>query len=305
MKLIKISECQLIWHKLFESAKNATPFLSYEWFSCLAQNILRQDPEIIVFEKNSKPVALLPAKLHKNTIQFITDQRLTDYCDILCQSGYEEFTIKQLVSLINQKKLQLTLSPLKEESILYQLLPNMIQRIEIKKIELCPMLKLPTNWDEYLSSLNSKSRHELRRKLRRASIMQINHYTTDDLYILFELMANSSRAKKLFLSEEIKKFFSALALRFEEKGWLRFKVGIINKQPAAVIFAFQYNKKIYLYNSGFDHNFAQFSPGIVLIANDLKDAIAHRITEYDFLRGAEDYKFKLGATTYYTYHLKT
>ena len=42
-------------------------------------------------------------------------------------------------------------------------------KIEIMDEDVSPFLVLPNSWEEYLSSLREKHRHELRRKIRRYS----------------------------------------------------------------------------------------------------------------------------------------
>jgi CelD/BcsL family acetyltransferase involved in cellulose biosynthesis len=59
---------------------------------------------------------------------------------------------------------------------------------------------------------------------------------------------------------------------------------------------FDYNNEFLLYNSGFDpEQFAHLSPGNVLTAYTIQDAIRLGRSRYDFLRGDEIYKFRFGA----------
>jgi len=57
---------------------------------------------------------------------------------------------------------------------------------------------------------------------------------------------------------------------------------------------FDYGGHYDLYNSGFNPDFSSLSPGQVLTAYTIKDAIENGRTLYDFLRGNEEYKFRLG-----------
>jgi CelD/BcsL family acetyltransferase involved in cellulose biosynthesis len=50
-----------------------------------------------------------------------------------------------------------------------------------------------------------------------------------------------------------------------------------------------------LYNSGFDPDARAMSPGVVLIARTIEDAITRGFRRYDFLRGEEPYKYGFGA----------
>ena len=52
-----------------------------------------------------------------------------------------------------------------------------------------------------------------------------------------------------------------------------------------------------LYNSGFQPQRAGLSPGVVLLAHVVRDAIERGRRRFDFLRGEERYKFEFGPTS--------
>ena len=62
----------------------------------------------------------------------------------------------------------------------------------------------------------------------------------------------------------------------------------------ASAFQIEWNGALLLYNSGFDPGYREVSPGLVLLARCIEDAIRHGYREYDFLRGRERYKYDLG-----------
>jgi CelD/BcsL family acetyltransferase involved in cellulose biosynthesis len=49
------------------------------------------------------------------------------------------------------------------------------------------------------------------------------------------------------------------------------------------------------YITGFDKRYATFSPGTVIVAHAIREAICNGYRVFDFLRGDEPYKFSLGA----------
>jgi CelD/BcsL family acetyltransferase involved in cellulose biosynthesis len=65
-------------------------------------------------------------------------------------------------------------------------------------------------------------------------------------------------------------------------------------KAAAAMFCFDYEDTLYLYNSGYDPELSPLSPGIVLIGHCLQDAISRGKRYFDFMRGEEDYKYRLG-----------
>jgi CelD/BcsL family acetyltransferase involved in cellulose biosynthesis len=61
---------------------------------------------------------------------------------------------------------------------------------------------------------------------------------------------------------------------------------------------FGYGDRMMLYNSGLDAaTFSYLSPGIVLLTYSIQDAIRRGFRYYDFLRGDETYKYRMGAET--------
>ena len=65
--------------------------------------------------------------------------------------------------------------------------------------------------------------------------------------------------------------------------------------PVAAAFGFEDDVAYYLYNSAFDPSAGRVSPGVVLVSLLIERAIATGKTIFDFLKGDEPYKFRLGA----------
>ena len=63
----------------------------------------------------------------------------------------------------------------------------------------------------------------------------------------------------------------------------------------AASFGFEDDSAYYLYNSAFDPGAAAASPGAVLVDLLISAAVAAGRNRFDFLKGDEDYKFRLGA----------
>jgi CelD/BcsL family acetyltransferase involved in cellulose biosynthesis len=50
-----------------------------------------------------------------------------------------------------------------------------------------------------------------------------------------------------------------------------------------------------LYNSAFDRKWQQLAPGMVLVAEDIQQAIEEGCEVFDFLKGDYAYKYRFGA----------
>ena len=89
-------------------------------------------------------------------------------------------------------------------------------------------------------------------------------------------------------------FFKSLALAMAEIKILRFCILELDAKPIAVVMSFDYNDTIYLYNNGYDPQFDSLSVGVNSKVLLIKDSIQKGKKKYDFLKGAETYKRRLG-----------
>jgi CelD/BcsL family acetyltransferase involved in cellulose biosynthesis len=300
LKTELLSGLERSWKELFRSIPRPSPFISYEWFRALARNLLHTDPQILVFYDNGSLVGLMPAKINGDKAMLLGDERVTDLNDIVCLSGYEERIASVFADFVRQNKLSLDLYPLEPESVLVAYLKDQLTGVLVEKKDLCPMLELPRTWDDFLAKLNGKCRHELRRKIRRINDQVLEDVQTKDTDTLFKLMKASDESKTQFLNPDIVAFFEELIVAFSVNGWLRMRSLIIDRRPAGMILAFALKDRVYLFNMGFDPSYRSMSPGIVTIAMDIRSAISEGYVYYDFLRGDEDYKYRLGAQERYT-----
>jgi len=172
--------------------------------------------------------------------------------------------------------------------------------------EVCPVIVLPESWDDYLAQLDKKNRHELRRKLRRAEgetqsltwyIVGPEHDIDAELEAFLELMAASQPSKQEFLSDpRNRRFFELLTARTYAHGWLQLNFLVADGVRVATYYNFDYAGNIQVYNSGLlPDSYGHISPGIVLVAYNIRDAIEKGRRQFDFLRGNEEYKYRLGA----------
>jgi CelD/BcsL family acetyltransferase involved in cellulose biosynthesis len=186
-------------------------------------------------------------------------------------------------------------------------------RVEVKEQDVCPVITLPQNWEDYLAAVGKKQRHEIRRKMRKIeSEAETRWYAiTSETEIdramddFINLHQKSTQDKEEFWNNKLVQFFKALASRLAGLGWLRLYFIELNGVQAASMLCFDYNNEFLLYNSGYDpEQFAHLSPGNVLTSYTILDAIELGRSRYDFLRGDEIYKFRFGAEAEPVYDLE-
>jgi CelD/BcsL family acetyltransferase involved in cellulose biosynthesis len=89
-------------------------------------------------------------------------------------------------------------------------------------------------------------------------------------------------------------FLNGLARLEESSATFRLYVMEDAGTPIAALLNFHYGNTVFHYQNGFDPHcrFASFAPGTLLILHAIQAAIQEGLTNYDFLRGREPYKFQ-------------
>jgi CelD/BcsL family acetyltransferase involved in cellulose biosynthesis len=163
-------------------------------------------------------------------------------------------------------------------------------------------MDLPSNWEEYLARLTAKQRHEVRRKLRRLSEAgRVDYHFVEDratvpstMDTFLKMFSESRQDKATFLTDRMESFFKLLANTMAEAGLLRLGILELDTLPTAAIMCFDYRDCVYLYNSGYDPKYNSLSAGLMSKVLAIQDSIQRGRKRFDFLKGAESYKYHLG-----------
>jgi hypothetical protein len=175
-----------------------------------------------------------------------------------------------------------------------------------------PSIPLTGDFETYLSGIDKKQRHEVRRKMRRAeeSGSAVRWYSVSDGAILdaevdaFLVMMAEEPEKAKFLTEAMRRQMQLACRAAFENGWLQLAFLEVDGQKAAGYLNFDYLNRIWVYNSGIDRRFLELSPGWVLLGHLLQWANENKRTEFDFMRGGEDYKYRFGAVDHFVVRAK-
>jgi len=237
---------------------------------------------------------------------------VTDYVDVIAERTQVNAVFTALGDFLQTEAAKfdrINLCNIPETSLTYRDFPDVLRgrgfAADMILQEVCPVIHLPNDWDAYLAMLDKKQRHEIRRKIRRAeSEAKLEYYTVTadhnwkaEVTQFFALMASSQPSKAEFLADERNAaFFHRILTIMFAQSWLRLTMLKVDGIATAAYCDFDYNGEIQVYNSGLllDHC-AHLSPGIVLLCYNIQQAIAtgHRL--FDFLRGNEAYKYRMGA----------
>jgi CelD/BcsL family acetyltransferase involved in cellulose biosynthesis len=116
---------------------------------------------------------------------------------------------------------------------------------------------------------------------------------------LFDLHGSrwESRGEAGVLADDaVRGFQRAAAPALQAEDLLRLYVLRIGDAVAAIYYGFAYKGEASAYLTGFDPAFAYESPGTLVVAHAIEQAIAEGANTFHFLRGQEAYKYEWGAT---------
>lgn len=313
------------WNELLHRSTTDVVFLTHEWQSTWWNAYDAGDLWIVTCRDDSGRLMGIGPWFIQNrdgerVIRTIGCVDVTDYVDMIIDRNCVDAVQVYLAHFLAQNTDhfdRINLCNIPESSESYKNFPDKLRQhhfdADTVLQEVCPVIHLPQEWEDYLAMLDKKQRHEIRRKLRRAEneatleryVVTPEHDFEAEVEQFLKLMAASQPAKAEFLQDEKNLDFFTRMLRVTfAQGWLKLSFLKINGSYAAAYCDFDYKRQILVYNSGLALDvYPHLSPGIVLLSYNIQDAIENERTIYDFLRGNETYKYRMGAQDTRVYKL--
>ena len=312
-----IQEIQQDWLALLPQGSLDTIFVMPQWQQVWWGEFGDgAEPLLLSLPGNDGLDALAPLIRREGKITLMGDEDLYDYNDLLVTSGTEDsFYALFLEHLETEQWDSLELFPLQATSPTLKLVPDLATsrglEVEIRQEDVCPGVELPADWDEFLSRLSKKDRHELRRKLRRLEgagdyrwyCCQSAEEVEGKLDHFLALVRLSREDKDRFMTPKRVSFFRNVIGAMAELGTVRLFFMELEGQPVASALCFDYGGSRMLYNSGFNPEYSYYSVGLLLKALCIRDAVETGLPFFDFLRGDEPYKYDLGGKDYPLYRM--
>lgn len=297
------------WREALAACPRRYPFYSPTWLQHW-WDVFVDDHELVLLavRDGERLAGVLPFMRDGGRITFAGDTEICDYMDMIAPGGdYAALWTAALRSLGEEPWDEIALWAVREDSPTMAALPEACRELGLafgaEEEDVCPQLELPGDWEEYISSLGKKDRHELRRKLRKlpqagAVEVEILDSPTEMEPALddFLRMHRESRADKAnFMTDQMEGFFRKVVVALAAEGVAEMTFLKLADVRAACLLCFKAGDDYLLYNSGYDPAYAGFSVGLLSKALALQRAIERGYKRFDFLRGHEHYKYDLGA----------
>jgi CelD/BcsL family acetyltransferase involved in cellulose biosynthesis len=305
------------WNDLLHRSAYDTVFLTWEWQSTWWKCLGEGDLLLLGFraDDDGRLVGIAPLFLTRTgegqPVFYLNGCRdVSDYLDVIVEVGHEDAVYRALLDYLGNQAPEWDLVDfcnIPQTSQTFQRLRELAEgqgfQVRVEVEDVCPIIDLPSSWDEYLMLLDKKQRHEVRRKLRKAEseadtrfvVVGPDRSLQAEMESFIELHQKSTPEKDDFMSPQMQGFFFDVAHVLQAQGWLQLAFVEMDGHKAATLLNFDYNDAILVYNSGYDPaQYAHLSPGIVVTALCIEHAITLGRKKFDFLRGDEVYKYRFG-----------
>lgn len=283
-------------------------FMLPRWMQTWRQSFTPNDElHICVIKKQDTVIGVAPLAINDAVASFVGDPEVFDYMDFSAAPGYErEFFHALLDHLARRRIMKLDLRCLRPESPVFPHLSDAVSNrngsVSIEPDGVTLEMDLPDDWNKYLEGLAGKARHEVRRKLRRLhGVAETNLLVVEEPDKIAEqtdtflkMFRESRPDKAAFMNPPMESFFRSFMRTMSEERILRLFVLTLRDSPVAAALCFDYRDTVYLYNSGYDPRYSSLSAGLLCKILSIRHSIGIRRKKYDFLKGAEAYKYQLG-----------
>jgi CelD/BcsL family acetyltransferase involved in cellulose biosynthesis len=262
------------------------------------------EPHIVTVRDGTQPIGSMPLSVSGSTATFLGSREVCDYQDLISAPGGQQKVLEAVLEHLAVKGVRrLDLRTLRPEALLLSALGSMMTIAPaIFSEEVSFETELPDSWEGYLLQLDGKQRHEVRRKLRRLESEGGVDYrclespdqagAAADAFVA--LFRRNRADKAAFMTDTMEACFRELMRNLAGHNMLRLCFLDVQEQPAASALCFDYQGTRYLYNSAYDERFESLSAGAISKALSIRNAIEAGCRRYDFLKGAEIYKKRLG-----------
>lgn len=308
--------CQIGFDRLWSIWRDARfrlrwtcPFILPPWLQAWSESLGRTvEPLLVAATVQGRVVGLAPLMVQNGRAFFLGHPDVCDHFDCAVAEGFEGLFFEALLDhLASRGVREVDLGPVRGDSILFNHLPRIAEArgmtSTLRKEGASYEVGLMPSWEEFLTQLAGKQRHEVRRKIRRLEeagriAFRCVSRAADipsAMAVFTELFRKNRSEKAAFMEEPMEAFFQSLANNLAEAGLLRLFFLDLEGESVAATFCFDHHSRRYLYNNGYDEQFATLSVGLLSKVLSLRHAIGSGLACFDFLKGTETYKERLGS----------
>lgn len=295
------------WTELADRNGTHNPFMRHEWiriwWECFGHG---KELHIVVVRHNGQVRAIAPLMLTRRStcglslrrLEFISNSH-TPRCDFILDGEPDEAYDAIWDHLARAPEWQVAILPqLPAESRTPAAIAALARRDGFLTgawhAADAPFVRICGSWEGYSDRLTRKHRANMRNRFNRLNRlgpvqMEVVSSGADldgalQTGLAIEAKAWKGRAGTAVLSRpDVRTFYERFARAAARAGWLRLHFLEVNGSKIAFDYSLQYRNRLYVLKTGYDPDFATYSPYNSLCWMKLRDAHARGLEEYDFL----------------------
>lgn len=307
------------WRTLFDRSGCSNIFLSYEWIHAWWEQLGQGKSLFLIAVRGAKRklVALAPFCIEtskrlgwsQRVLSFLcSTQACCDHLDILVEPSLETDAASAIAGQLiahQSEWAHCQLSDTNGDSVGLAALIRELQAagmlLHREPAGICPYIPLPETCSRFLGSLSKSMRTNLRRyergletkgplQMHCVSAPQEIERAFAELVRLHELRFAERAHPSSFLKPQLQAFHKRLLISAASRGWVRIYLLSVGEQTVAALYGFATGERFFHYQAGMDPAWLRDGVGALCIRGVIEDCISRGETEYDFLRGNEEYK---------------
>ncbi|WDT76750.1 MAG: GNAT family N-acetyltransferase [Candidatus Manganitrophus sp.] len=309
-------ESKADWERLFAQSSAQNPFLSWEWMAAWWRHLGAGKLHLLFVRRQGALIGIAPfyqreirlGGISFRALSFLGDEAVgSDHLDFLSRKGCEDEVAEVVVQAWLRDRRGwdfIALRHMAEESPHADRFLRLTERgwrVQRREGEVCPYLPLAPTWEAFLNRLSASMRYTVRRKIRNLEKgHRVEFIAIDDLHegrpAMERLLALHQKrwgdrgGSDAFVSEIKLPFHRETAEAFFQQGTARLFFLKADGETVAALYGFILGQRFFYYQAGFDPAWKGKSVGMVLMAKCIEAAISQGWSEFDFLRGPEEYK---------------
>jgi CelD/BcsL family acetyltransferase involved in cellulose biosynthesis len=307
-----------VWNRTLEQSPQATIFQSWEWQYTWLRHFGRGSRTSILLMSDGsaadQPFAIAPLVTKPYVVPMLRELTfmgvgVSDYLDVICAEGKRDAAAGAVFDYVHENEHKWDFVDL------HQIPPHGLAGdvaglaedhphldAETLHHETCPVVELPSSWEDYRKTLGKSLRFNIgyyERSLRKQHDVQIGVADAENLDSemdsLFRLHTRRWRKRWMpgvLSGVKVQAFHRDAAARLLDSGWLRLYYLKLDGVTRASLYCFAFRDTMYYYLGGFDPELAKYGLGTILTGHAIKEAIEGGCTKFDMLRGSEGYKLR-------------
>lgn len=304
------------WNNLLSLSYEPLVFQRYEWTKKCWMRFLGQNEELCILAAydDSELVGLLPLKRKRsklgnyNMFNFVGSD-IYDYTDFLIKNGKEEEVIKEILTYLkkNYHPFRFVARNILGGSASCRHLSFAIKEDRVNgwiySEDVVPILMLPSIKEGLGSVMKKSLRNDVSRQIRHLSAQEkITLERCDSLEKALRMIDvfflqhaerwESAKGYSAYKFRERKEFMKDLLIDFFDSGIANVFFLLLDSKPIATCFAMMFNRRFVYLAPSYDINYANYSPGKILLYKLTEYCVEKDYRIFDFGIGKEPYKLQ-------------